>query len=103
MDETLLNPYFLLVESIVCFAGFTINLWSALKIRRTYNLYLAPYLILFLGACCNCSALLANFSTIVYIGFSENQSKFWCANFVAQTSGAYFVGSVMLAIVSVLR
>ena len=102
-QSAFLNPYFQLTCSCVCLIGFMANIWCAWKIRNTYNLNLAPYLILFIGACCSGSGLLANFAIIAYIGLSGNQTRFWCTNLVAQTAVAYLVGSVILGIVSVLR
>ena len=103
MEGVPFGNYFIACEFCLCIIGIVLNCWSAIKTWKTYNFKLAPYLIVFLGSCCNLVGITTNLISLLVIVLFQMATLFWCTTFVAQVSGAYFIGAIVLCLISVLR
>ncbi len=99
----MLSPTFLIFMGLFSMIGIVCNLACSIKIWKTFNLNLAPYLIIFIGSTYTC---ITSFGTVIAVGhllIYKIQNAFWCSFYASQNPSAALLGSCILCLLSVLR
>ncbi len=98
-----LNPIYLLSGSFTSIFGIAFNLWGAWITFKTFNVKLAPYLILLVSTSINLIALSVTFGTLFYLLVSGHQTPITCNLLAASASTAYLTSTVLISLLSILR
>ncbi len=92
---------FFLVNGVL---GIMLNFLSALKLLTSFNLKMAPYLVLFLGNCVNVLCLTIGTTCLAIIWITpEFNSSIICYFIIVPAILAYTFGSATLCLISLFR
>ncbi len=98
------DNWFLVISGIMAFLNFITNMWSACKIWKTFNLNMAPYLMIFLDAgSCAISGLGTGIVTILYLADIDLYNQIGCSVLVFGYYVSNFLGQMIYSLLSITR